>query len=175
MFRKFIAGALLATLALSALAPATIGADSKPSKNIVERAIQLNDLTGSFDTLLTAAQCPAFAGDVVEALATTPDITLFAPTDRAFRQLGLNPGNVCGVDAGALGNILTYHVYPGAVSYRQALRLAPTTLEMLNGDDARLRGGWWNLRIDGARVILPNIRASNGFIHVINKVMSPPA
>jgi uncharacterized surface protein with fasciclin (FAS1) repeats len=152
-----------------------VSANHVPSKNIVERAIQVNDLTGSFDTLLTAAQCPAFDGAIVEALATTPDITLFAPTDRAFRQLGLNPSNVCDVAPDALADILTYHVYPGAVSYRQALRLAPTTLTMLNGDDAKLRGGWWNLRIDGARVILPNVRASNGYVHVINKVMTPPA
>lgn len=175
MIKKFLAGALLASLALTALVPVAVSANNTPSKNIVERAIQVNDLTGSFDTLLTAAQCPDFNGAIVSALATTPDITLFAPTDRAFSQLGLNPGNVCDVEASALGDILTYHVYPGAVSYRQALRLAPITLSMLNGDEADLRGGWWNLRIDGARVILPNVRASNGYIHVINKVMTPPA
>ena len=190
MFRKFIAGALLASLALTALAPVAASANHTSGKNIVERAIQVNNRTGAFDTLLTAAQCPAFEGAIVGALADTPDITLFAPTDRAFRDLGrqlglgwkgLNPGNICDVDAvldtpGALADILTYHVYAdGAVSYRQAVRLAPATLTMLNGDDADLRGRWWNLRIDGARIILPNVRASNGYIHVINKVMTLPA
>lgn len=189
MFKKLIAGALLATLALTALAPAAVSAKHNSGKNIVERAIQVNSRTGAFDTLLTAAQCPAFDGAIVAALANTQDITLFAPTDRAFRNLGrqlglgwrgLNPSNVCDVDAvletpGALADILTYHVLPSAVSYRQALRAAPTTLTMLNGDGAELRGRWWNLRIDGARIILPNVRASNGYIHVINKVMTLPA
>jgi hypothetical protein len=32
---------------------------------------------------------------------------------------------------------------------------------------------WWTLRIDGARIILPNLRASNGYIHVVDRVLNP--
>ena len=74
-----------------------------------------------------------------------------------------------------LADILTYHVYAdGAVRYGQAVKLAPTKLTMLNGDKAKLKGRWWNLRIDGARIILPNIDAANGIIHVVNRVLTPP-
>ena len=44
---------------------------------------------------------------------------------------------------------------------------------MLLGGEARITGWWWTLRIDGARIILPNLRASNGYIHVVNQVLNP--
>jgi transforming growth factor-beta-induced protein len=185
MIKKLLAGVLLASVAVTAIAPATVSAGS--GRNIVERAIAVNDRTGAFDTLLTAATCDYFGGAIANALATTDDITLFAPTDRAFKKLGrqlglgragLNPSNICATDsilgAGTLEDILKYHVLPARVTYRQAVKAAPTTLTMFNGDEAKLKGRWWNLRIDGARIILPNVRASNGIIHVVNRVLTPP-
>lgn len=182
MIKKLLAGVLLASVAVTAIAPAT--ASAAPSQNIVEKAIAVNERLPIFDTLLTAATCPSFDGAIATTLATAGDITLFAPTDRAFRQLGrklglgragLNPHNVCTLPEAVLADVLTYHVYAdAAVPYGQAVKLAPTKLTMLNGDKARLKGRWWNLRIDGARIILPNVRTSNGIIHVINLVMTPP-
>jgi uncharacterized surface protein with fasciclin (FAS1) repeats len=184
MIRKSFAIILLATLALTSIAPAASGATSK---NIVEKAIAINEAVPVFDTLLTAATCEYFGGpdgEIVDALANTEDITLFAPTDRAFRKLGrqlglgrqgLNPGNVCSLPKDTLADVLTYHVYgAGAVSYKQALKLSPTKVTMLNGDKAKLRGKWFGLRIDGAPIILPDIAASNGVIHVVGAVLTPP-
>ena len=56
--------------------------------------MQVNKYTGAFDTLLAAATCDYFGSAVVDVLSQ-PGTTLFAPTDRAFRQLGLNTHNVC--------------------------------------------------------------------------------
>ncbi len=101
--------------------------------------------------------------------------TLFAPTDRAFAALGLNPQNVCSVPSDALLDILLYHVITSKVTYRDAVKAIGSSVTMANGDQAAITGKWWNLRIDGARVILPNVPASNGVIHVVNAVLTPPA
>lgn len=174
MFRKFLVGILLATLAMTAIAPVA-SAHRTQGKDIVQRVIQINKYTGAFDTLLAAAQCDYFGPAVVDALSE-PSTTLFAPTDRAFRKLGLNRKNVCSTfqgDQAGLLNVLTYHVYDGVVSYRDARRAIGGSITMLNGQQASISGKWWRVKIDGARILVPNIRAGNGLIHVVNDVLVP--
>jgi uncharacterized surface protein with fasciclin (FAS1) repeats len=185
MFKKLTAGVLLAAVAVTALVPATVSA--APTKNIVEKAIAVNARTGQFDTVLTAATCDYFGGAVVDILVS-PDKTLFAPTDFAFRKLGqalglgnagLNPSNVCSVDTllgdGTLLTILGYHVIDGRVAYKDAVAAIGSRVEMLLGGKAKITGTPRFVRIDGALIINENVRATNGFIHVVNKVLLPPA
>jgi uncharacterized surface protein with fasciclin (FAS1) repeats len=185
MFKKIMAGVILAALSVTAIVPAVSAASGT---TIVDKAIAVNSRTGDFDTLLTAATCPALGGAVVDVLSS-PDKTLFAPTDAAFRRLGdalglgkagLNPGNVCSVDSllgdGVLLDILAYHVIDGKVNAKTAVSAIGSKVEMLNGDKAAItvRGG--KLRIDDAVILATDIRASDqGLIHVIQKVMLPPA
>jgi uncharacterized surface protein with fasciclin (FAS1) repeats len=172
MIRKLVAGLVLASLALTVAAPTM----AFGQRNIVERAIQVNRATGAFDTLLTAATCPAFGGAIVDVLDGPEQRTLFAPTDAAFGKLGLNAGNICSADLsafGGLGNILAYHVIDGKVSYRAAIGAIGSSVTMLNGDTAAITGRPGNLKIDGARIILPNLPASNGLIHVVSSVLLP--
>jgi uncharacterized surface protein with fasciclin (FAS1) repeats len=184
MIRKMTAGLLLATLAIAALAP--VSASAAPTKDIVQKAIAVNGATGDFDTVLTAATCD-YLGSTVTDILSSPDKTLFAPTDKAFRQLGLalglpkglNPGNVCKVDSllgdGTLLTILGYHVIDAKVAYRDAVKASGAKVQMLLGGKARISGNAQHLRIDGADIIAKNVRATNGFIHVVNKVLTPPA
>jgi uncharacterized surface protein with fasciclin (FAS1) repeats len=174
MIKRLMAGVLLASLAITAIAP--VSASASGGKDIVERAIQVNKVTHQFDTLLAAATCDYFGGAIADALATTPGITLLAPTDRAFKELGLDKRNVCdtfAADPDALSDILTYHVIPDVVTYREAVKAIGTSITMLNGEKAAVTGRWWNVKIDGARVVLPNVPASNGLIHVVNAVLIP--
>jgi uncharacterized surface protein with fasciclin (FAS1) repeats len=186
MFKKLMAGMVLAAISLTAIVPATVSA--APGTTIVDKAIALNSRTGDYDTLLTAATCDYLGGAVVDVLSS-PDKTLFAPTDAAFRRLGndlglgkagLNPGNVCTVDSllgdGVLLDILAYHVIDGKVNAKKASAAVGSKVEMLNGDKAAItvRGG--KLRIDDAVILETDLRASNvGIIHVVQKVMLPPA
>jgi uncharacterized surface protein with fasciclin (FAS1) repeats len=184
MRTKITAGLLLATLALAALAPTAAAA--APTKDIVEKAIEVNDATRKFDTLLTAATC-SYLGTTVTDILASPNKTLFAPTDRAFKRLGealglaggLRPANVCDVDsllgAGTLLTILGYHVIDDSVSYREAKALRGSKVEMLLGGKAKIRGAGPVVTIDGALVIVRNVRATNGYIHVVNRVLTPPA
>lgn len=174
MLKRLMAGVLLATLAVTAIAPAA-SANHTSGKNVVERAVQLNRYTRAFDTLLAAATCNYFGSAVTDALQQ-PGTTLFAPTDRAFHKLGLNKKNICATyqnDQAALLDVLTYHVYDGKVTYRDARKAIGTSLTMLNGEQAAITGRWWRVKIDGARITVPNVRASNGLIHVVNDVLLP--
>jgi transforming growth factor-beta-induced protein len=171
--RKLLPGLVLAAMAsLIVLSPV-----AARGPNVVELAIAANKLTHQFDTLLTAATCPGFNGAIVDVLDGPEKVTLFAPTDKAFGKLGLDPSNVCSaVPLETLGDILAYHVLSGRTSSGQLARSSGTSVTMANGDAAAITGRWWNLRIDDAPIsLLRDLPASNGVIHVISAVMTPPA
>lgn len=184
MIKKFVAGILLASLAVTAIVPATVSAAG--GKNIVETAIEVNSQTGKFDTLLAAATCQ-YLGTTVTDILASPKKTLFAPTDAAFRRLGeglgvaggLNAGNVCTVDSllgdGTLLKILGYHVIDGKVDANDATAAIGTKVQMLLGGKAKVTKEGGKLRIDGAPIITPDVRASNGLIHVVQSVLTPPS
>ncbi len=96
------------------------------------------------------------------------ELTVFAPTDRAFARLGIYPWNVGSVPN--LEEILLYHVLGGEVRARDLENgFTPT----LNGAsvEVEVHGG---IRINDSDVILADIHALNGIIHVINRVLIPP-
>ena len=201
MFKKLMAGVLLASLALTAFAP-TVGAAAegkgqiKSNKDVVTRIVGFNaNNNNRLDTLVAAVTCEAFDGAVVNLLQSADGITVFAPTNYAFRKLGrtldglldlglgkngITAANVCAVDdllgEGTLNTILTYHVFGGGkVWYKQALALRGNNVPMLSGELARISGQKDRVRIDGAKVVVKNIRAGNALVHVVNDVMIPPS
>ena len=129
--------------------------------------------TGKFNTLLAAAK----AAGLVDALSGGGPITVFAPTDQAFAKLPagtvedlLKPKNRT-----KLANILKYHVVKGAITSDQVPTTAThvRTLKMTGDKTIRVVRSGKRVRVDGARVTQANIRADNGVIHVINKVLLP--
>ena len=157
---KKITIALLGLLAFAA--PAT-------AANIVQTAAS----TGQFNTLLAAAK----AAGLVGALSGGGPITVFAPTDAAFAKLpaGTVEELIKPKNKAKLAAILKYHVIPGRV-FAKDVPHTPTHVRTLktSGDKTiRVvrRGG--TVHVDGARVTSANIRASNGVIHVINRVLLP--
>jgi uncharacterized surface protein with fasciclin (FAS1) repeats len=131
---------------------------------------------GTFSTLITALQCDPSAG-FVGALQSDGPFTVFAPTNAAFAKLGLNPGNVCSaLPTKTLDNILAYHVVAGRELASTSIYRHwgfNTPIKMLNGKYTlpTLFGG--KPRINLAKVIIPNVDASNGVIHVIDSVLVP--
>ena len=67
MFKKLMAGVVLAAISVTAIVPATVSAAS--GTTIVDKAIKVNSRTGDFDTLLTAATCDYLDGAVVDVLS----------------------------------------------------------------------------------------------------------
>ena len=72
----------------------------------------------------------------------------------------------------ALTDILTYHVYAGAV--QSSAVTDGMTVTMVNGDDATFTVTDGTVKIGDATVTLADVIASNGVIHVIDKVLTPP-
>jgi uncharacterized surface protein with fasciclin (FAS1) repeats len=123
-----------------------------------------------FTTLVTALD----QAGLVDTLAGEGEFTVFAPTNDAFAALGSDLDAVL-ADNELLTRVLLYHVLDGAVASETALTLDGQTVETLSGDsfDVAIREG--NLYIDDAMVIITDIPASNGIIHVIDAVLVPSA
>lgn len=133
-------------------------------QNIVETARE----AGSFTTLLTAVE----AAGLRETLAEGGPFTVFAPTDEAFAQLPEGTVESLLEDTAKLTEVLTYHVVRGRVTSAEAagLHAAPT----VQGDELPISvdGG---VHVGGASVVSADIKASNGLIHVIDRVLLPAA
>lgn len=168
----------LATSATPALAKECerVGARYQPAKHEPARAGIEQDIVavaaraGQFETLIAAVQ----AAGLVETLMGPGPFTVFAPTDEAFRALPvgtvdqlLRPEN-----RGELARILTYHVTPGIIRARD---LAGRTARPPSVAGPRLEvDGRQGVSVNNARVVQADIPASNGIIHVIDRVLLPP-
>lgn len=134
-------------------------------KDIVETAVG----AGSFGTLCAALK----AAGLVETLKGAGPFTVFAPTDEAFAALpaGTVESLLKAENKEKLRAVLLYHVAPG--SQDASAVLSGHTITTLNGqraDVSRREGGAF---IDGARIVKTDVGASNGVIHVIDKVILP--
>lgn len=123
----------------------------------------------SFSTLVQAVQ----AAGLVETLSSEGPFTVFAPTNEAFAALPpgtleelLKPENQA-----LLQQVLTYHVVAGAVESSEiqpgevaTVEGSPVTLDITNG----------MVMVNDATVVAADVQASNGVIHVIDRVILPP-
>ncbi|KJZ21255.1 fasciclin domain-containing protein [Loktanella sp. S4079] len=155
--RTFTALATVSVLATAACAEGH-------SKDIVDTAID----AGSFSTLIAATQ----AAGLVETLKGDGPFTVFAPTDEAFAALPEGTVEALLADADTLTQILTYHVVAGKVmSSDLSDGMTATTV---NGADITI-GTMGSVMVNDANVVTADIEASNGVIHVIDKVIMPPS
>lgn len=135
------------------------------SKDIVGVAAE----AGSFGTLIAAAK----AAGLVPALTGEGPLTVFAPTDEAFAALA--PGTVESLlmpeNREKLRSILLTHVVEGRVYSDQAAKLS----EAKTAQGGMITIKPWNgtLKVGGASVVSADIEASNGVIHVIDRVILP--
>jgi uncharacterized surface protein with fasciclin (FAS1) repeats len=149
------------------------------AKNIVELAIATDDLSILVDALVAAN-----AG-LVETLSSEGAFTVFAPTNEAF--VGLL--DILGDDYNALSDfdtqeeidllveILTYHVVSGTAAFSTDLSDGQT-IETVNGGSVGINIKDGAVHVidateENATVVIPDVEASNGVVHVINKVLLP--
>jgi transforming growth factor-beta-induced protein len=134
-----------------------------PEQDIVDIAVA----DGRFGTLVAAVQ----AAGLVDALKGEGPLTVFAPTDDAFSALPEGTVEALLVDIPTLTDILLYHVVAGKVMAADVIELSQA--QTLQGQfiDILVDGG--KVMIDNAEVIITDIEASNGIIHVIDAVILP--
>jgi transforming growth factor-beta-induced protein len=141
-------------------------ASAAEEMTIVEIAV--ND--GRFDTLVAAVTATGLA----DALSGGT-WTVFAPTDDAFAKLGLDENNVASAFTKAeLTDILLYHALDSKVTSTVAKTLLGD-VTMANGKIAGLKVFEGDLYVnDDSKVIIPDILATNGVIHVVDTVILGP-
>ena len=126
--------------------------------------------TGIHSSLVAALS----AANLVSTLQGDGPFTVFAPTDQAFADAGIDLSAFdTDEEIAALTDILLYHVYSGAVN--AAGVTDGLTVAMVNGDEASFTVTDGTVMVGDATVVLADVPASNGVIHVIDKVLMPPA
>ena len=147
-------------------AMSTGGASSVTTGDIVDVASG----AGTFKTLVAAVQ----AADLVTTLKGVGPFTVFAPTDAAFAALPagtidslLKPENKA-----TLADILKYHVVSGKVTSADVVKLTEATT--VEGKKLTIKVVSGKVTINDATVTTVDIAASNGVIHVVDKVLLPP-
>lgn len=144
---------------------------SAQGKDIVETAVA----AGSFKTLATALT----AADLVGTLKGKGPFTVFAPTDEAFSKIPKATLDGLLKDKPALTKVLTYHVVSGMVHAADLAKMADkegyVTVKTVEGSELKLHlaGKTVHVGKDFATVQSADIMASNGIIHVIDKVLMP--
>ena len=118
-------------------------------------------------TSLVAALIQA---ELAETLQGEGPFTVFAPTDQAFADAGIDLAAL-NTDEGkeTLTDILLFHVYSGTLASTDITE--GMKLRMLNGDDAMLSP---TQGIEGANITSVDVQTSNGIIHIVDKVLMPP-
>lgn len=159
--RKTLVLALSLVLLLTLTAPVIAQEDP----DIVDIAVE----NGSFTTLVAAVE----AAGLVDALKGEGPFTVFAPTDDAFAALPAGTVEALLADIPALTDILLYHVVSGKVMAADVVNLSSATT--LNGLDVSIKVEDGNVYLnDNVQVVMTDIEASNGVIHVIDAVLLPP-
>lgn len=161
-----------ADTATSPEAPAATGGqeavqDDVSQKDVVKVAVGSPDHT----TLVAALK----QAELVTALANAGPFTVFAPTNAAFAKLpaGTVDGLMKDDKKADLQNILQYHVTTSALDTK--FLTDGMTLGMVNGDKLTIAVKNGKIILNGSATIVGSVRASNGWVHVIDGVLLPPA
>jgi len=173
---------IIAAAGVVALVSACGGSDhdDEPTSNIAQLAT-----SAGLSSLVAAADKAGLVGALSDASAR---LTVFAPTNAAFdtlaTQLGFadGPAMVTALPANALASILTYHVLPTRLNASQLSSGTATqpTLYSFGGSPATVAIGTTggvsvgDAVLTQARVTTADQRATNGIVHVVDKVLVPP-
>ncbi len=153
------------TMAADMATETTMAADAAAAPaDIVDTAVA----AGSFTTL---AKLLTDAG-LVETLKGAGPFTVFAPTDEAFAAVPQETLDALAADKEQLVRVLTYHVVLGTV---MAADIQPGDVATVAGPTVALSVTDGTVMVNDATVTTADVVASNGVIHVIDKVILPPA
>jgi len=154
----------IAALAMFTLASSIANAPAK--KDIVDTAVD----SKAFPTLVSLVQ----RAGLVDTLKSKGPFTVFAPSEEAFKALPKATLDAVLADKELLKSVLLYHVVPGKVMAKDAVAANGKSVgTALKGAKVEVKVKDGKVMIDGATVIKTDIAASNGVIHVIDKVIVP--
>ncbi len=156
----------LIALAVTVAATAVAAAPARTNQgelNIVQTAQQ----AGTFKTLLALATKAGLADELA-----TGELTVLAPTDAAFKRVPKSTLRAVQKNPKLLKRVLLYHVISGKAPSSTVVTLK--SAKTLAGPSVKIRVTGNRVFVNNARVTKVDIAASNGIIHVINRVLIPP-
>lgn len=165
--------------ALVAATSVAVGATAAPSEPSAQQATIVGVAAGDkrFSTLVALVK----QAGLVKTLNSKGPFTVFAPTNAAFAALKKNaPETYDAVvsDKKLLTTVLTYHVLAGKVDSKAAIAAAgkKASVKTVQGERIKLSLKGGKLFLNGSsRVVVTDVKASNGLIHAINAVIVPPS
>ena len=159
-----VSAAVMAVAAAPASARTDLNvAPSGAEKNIVQTAVA----AGKFKTLASLLKKAGLAG----TLQGQGPFTVFAPTDAAFAKVPSATLEALGKDKAKLRSVLLYHVAKGKLTAAKVVKR--DSVRTLTGQRVKIRVRDDKVFVGGARVTTADVGASNGVIHIINKVLIP--
>ena len=156
--------------AVAALALAVPAASAAPAREAATPSIAaVATKTPQLSTLLMLVKKAGLAG----TLSNPGAYTVFAPTNAAFAKVPKATLNSLAKNPAALKRVLLYHVLAGKVPAAKVVTLR--SAKTLAGPTVRIRVTGGTVRINSAAVTKADVKASNGIVHVIDRVLIPPA
>ena len=151
--------------AAAVVAPVSAAPAAKPQKDIVQVAAS----SKQFTTLVSLLKQAGLVGALQKG-----NYTVFAPTNAAFAKLPKSTLQAVGENPALLKKVLTYHVVAGKVPAAKVVTLGGKSVKTLQGQSIKvsIRGG--KVFLNGStQVTKTDVMASNGVIHVIDRVLIP--
>lgn len=106
-----------------------------------------------------------------ETLRGSGPFTLFAPTNDAFKAVPAATMTQLGADKALLSSVLTFHVLPGKV---MAADVKPGNAKTVQGANVSLAKAGAFVTVEEAVVLTADVAATNGVVHIVDRVLIPP-
>ena len=151
-------------LNLALLTMALTGCAAVPASVSVADAISHNPSLSTFSSLITQASLSA-------TLQGPGPFTVFAPSNDAFKLLPATTMDELAKHPEKLKNVLAFHIVPGKL---MATEVKNSSVKTLNGANIALSKAGDFVTAEEAMVEQKDIQASNGLIHIIDGVLTPP-
>ena len=156
--------------AVAALALAVPAATAAPDRTDATPSIAaIAAKSPQFSTLLSLVKKAGLA----QTLSTPGAYTVFAPTNAAFAKVPKATLNALAKNPAQLKRVLLYHVVAGKVPAAKVVTLK--SAKTLAGLTVKIRVTGMTVRVNSAKVTKADVKASNGIVHVIDRVLLPPA
>jgi len=159
----------IALVILVVAAVASIGSTASAAPKAQTDIVTTASSAGQFKTLTMLLKRAGLVG----ALRQPGPYTVFAPTDAAFKRVPKSTLNALLRNKAKLKAVLLYHVVSGEVTASDVVQLSQA--KTLNGKTVRIRTSGQNVFVNAAKVTTADVMATNGVIHVVNRVLIPPA
>lgn len=158
-------------MAFMAVALTSCSKDDDVMPNTDQTIVEIVSENNNFSMLRTAV----VRAGLTATLDGSGPFTVFAPTNDAFKAAGFTTeASINEVPVETLKSILLYHVLASKVNASAIPTASNTAVETAGGDNIFVTKGEAGVFVNGAKVTQADVMASNGVIHVVDKVLMPP-